>query len=705
MNFINCQIITFQIFPPQIPHFRELQQKNSAYFAYTEPLVLYNQTIKTFTPGILCVLILYVQQAIAQMPYTGNLENLLQQHPAPDTVRGRLLTDLAVRQVYRDGASCRRHVFEAITISQKNNDQHTLARAYQVAGSLLMVQDSLAKSLQYFNLSQEVAAAANGPWSAFQQASVNGDIATLAVYHNDYSEAVDRYLQSTAYFETRNSPEDLQTLHSLYTNLYSVYDILGDTINEQKTLAKSRALAQHLNDEGLLAWDVKSDANRLIDAGDVTGARRQIDSLRVLASRNGYHHLTRQALYYAALCLRLEGRYQAAIDTMQAYLHFPQKLNESDVGAARYYLADLHISLHQLNKAATHANMLLHAATTSNDHSLQGSAHELLAKIYEQEGDYELALQHNKLQHNFLDSIDYDNQQRRIVYAAAKYETAGKQRIIDGLQAEKEVQQMTIQRKNLLNWIFGAGALAILIIAYLGYRNYRQQQKIQQQRIVDLETAQQLLAAEAVLKGEAQERSRLAKDLHDGLGGMLSGIKHTFSHMRENLIMTPANQLAFERTMDMLDTSIQELRRVAHNMMPENLVRFGLDKALRDYCSSMNQTGATELVYQSYGLETWQPGNQLSVNIYRVIQELAGNAFKHASATQIIIQLVKENNMLHVTVEDDGRGFNPQLRNSGPGMGWSNIQSRVEYMKGALELHSEPGKGTAVTIVFNLQEV
>jgi signal transduction histidine kinase len=78
-----------------------------------------------------------------------------------------------------------------------------------------------------------------------------------------------------------------------------------------------------------------------------------------------------------------------------------------------------------------------------------------------------------------------------------------------------------------------------------------------------------------VLKGEEQERTRIAKDLHDGLGGMLSGIKYSFNNMKGNLIMTPENSRAFERSMDMLDSSIKEMRRVAHNMMPR-LVRFGL---------------------------------------------------------------------------------------------------------------------------------
>ena len=151
------------------------------------------------------------------------------------------------------------------------------------------------------------------------------------------------------------------------------------------------------------------------------------------------------------------------------------------------------------------------------------------------------------------------------------------------------------------------------------HRNYINKQELQQRRITELETEKQLTATEDVLKGEEKERTRLAKDLHDGLGGMLSGIKHSLNAMKGNLVMTPENHQAFERSMDMLDSSIREMRRVAHNMMPEALVKFGLDTALKDFCNDINQSGALQINYQSIGLENieveQEPGKGTSVHI------------------------------------------------------------------------------------------
>jgi two-component system, NarL family, sensor kinase len=219
---------------------------------------------------------------------------------------------------------------------------------------------------------------------------------------------------------------------------------------------------------------------------------------------------------------------------------------------------------------------------------------------------------------------------------------------------------------------------------------------MQQQRISDLELQQQLTATEAVLKGEEQERTRIAKDLHDGLGGMLSGIKYSLGNMRDTIIPGSDGQLALERNMDMLDSSVEEMRRLAHNMMPETLVKFGLDTALSDFCNNVNQSGALQVSYQSFKIENLQLDQVRAVALYRVVQELVNNTMKHAAAKSAVVQVSRTGDVLSVTVEDDGKGFNPKLLQQGNGMGWANIHNRIEFLKGILDVKSEPRKGTSV---------
>jgi two-component system NarL family sensor kinase len=241
----------------------------------------------------------------------------------------------------------------------------------------------------------------------------------------------------------------------------------------------------------------------------------------------------------------------------------------------------------------------------------------------------------------------------------------------------------------------------LLFFLLLVYRNYIQKQKLQQLRINELETDKQLTATEAVLRGEERERTRLAKDLHDGLGGLLSGVKFSLINMKDNLIITPENMVVFERSLDMIDTSIKELRRVAHNMMPEILTKFGLDEALKEYCNSINTTQLLTVKYQSLGMET-RLENSVEIIIYRIVQELLNNTMKHAAATDSFVQLIRQDNRLSIVVEDNGKGFDTNFAPSNDGAGLANVRSRVDYLKGQYAIHTESGKGTLVNIEFNV---
>jgi signal transduction histidine kinase len=171
--------------------------------------------------------------------------------------------------------------------------------------------------------------------------------------------------------------------------------------------------------------------------------------------------------------------------------------------------------------------------------------------------------------------------------------------------------------------------------------------------------------------------------------------------MKDNLIMTPDNMVVFERSLDMLDTSIKELRRVAHNMMPEILTKFGLDEALKEYSNTVNATNLLAVKYQSLGMGA-RLDKATEIIIYRIVQELLNNILKHASASEAFVQLIRENDRLNIVVEDNGKGFDTALFESSKGAGWANIRSRIEYLKGQVDIHSEPGKGTLVNIEFNV---
>lgn len=398
-----------------------------------------------------------------------------------------------------------------------------------------------------------------------------------------------------------------------------------------------------------------------------------------------------------------KGEYEQLKSFYEKAITLNKQLQSYDGLAIAYRgLAVYHFFRKEFETAKGYALQSYTLADTNNLVTEKQQTMQTLSSIYFALHDTETGYKYLRAVDVLADSILSDKIRKNALDLEAKYQSEQKELQIQKLESDKKIQQLTISRKNTLNYFLISGAAALLIISLLSYRNYRHKQNLQLQRINELETEKQLAATEAVLKGEEQERTRLAKDLHDGLGGMLSGIKYSMNTMKGNLIMTPDNAQAFERSMDMLDSSIKEMRRVAHNLMPEALVKFGLDTALKDFCNDIHQSGALQVTYQSVGLEGKEPDQTTAITIFRIVQELLNNTLKHAQAKNAIVQINKTDAQLSVTVEDDGKGFNTTILQHKGGIGWSNIQNRVEFMKGTLDVQSAEGKGTSVHIEINL---
>jgi signal transduction histidine kinase len=146
----------------------------------------------------------------------------------------------------------------------------------------------------------------------------------------------------------------------------------------------------------------------------------------------------------------------------------------------------------------------------------------------------------------------------------------------------------------------------------------------------------------------------------------------------------------FGRALDMLDESIGELRRVAHHIMPELLVRDGLKSSLGNFCRTI-----PGIHFQCIGSDA-RLDSGLEILLYHCACELVYNAMKHAKATHIDVQLIIDKDLIALAVHDDGIGFDPETIL--PGSGISHIRSRVTAAKGKLSIYSSPGSGTEVTI-------
>ncbi|MBN8674085.1 MAG: tetratricopeptide repeat protein [Chitinophagales bacterium] len=519
-------------------------------------------------------------------------------------------------------------------------------------------------------------------------------------YLSDFQVAAENYLKAKKLAEEVGDKR-LQRITN--NNLASIFINMGDYQKGKEYAEKSLLLARELKNDYAISSSTFNIATAELYLKDYDKALARYKEIEQIGQATDDYIVILDGWQGIA------DVYSAISQAGKAEQYYKQVIDLSKQKSAPEYemyaymgITDLYLKTKQYSQAQATVQAGIKLAVEL------GSKYELkdlyfkASDLAEKTGDLHAALDFRKKFELLSDSVLNEKNRSTITLVEAKYESEKKESQIKELEVERQLQKLTIRQKNTLNYILIGAAATLLIISLLSYRNYKQKQKLQQQRISELETEKQLMATEAVLKGEEQERTRLAKDLHDGLGGMLSGIKYSFQTMKGSLVMTPENAQAFERGMDMLDSSIREMRRVAHNMMPEALVKFGLDTALKDFCNDINQSGALRVNYQSIGMEGAKVEHTTAITIYRIVQELINNTMKHAAAKTAIVQVSKTNEIISITVEDDGVGFNPVLLQQAKGIGWSNIQSRLEYLKGRLDIQSEPGKGTSVHIELNI---
>jgi signal transduction histidine kinase len=486
---------------------------------------------------------------------------------------------------------------------------------------------------------------------------------------------------------------------NLYGGLQGTYLMLKQYDKAIEYGAKAVEIGRKLTDKSSLVSSLANMANCYGELKKFTEAKKMYAEAISIAKKIFSKSI--EAMCYEGLAdIALKENQLSLLKTYADHalsLHF-ETGNNFGIMASKQALAIYYLSTKNFTESGKFANEALDIASTENYLEAKAEVLSTLSAISFAVNDFKSGFNYGDESDKITESIFTESVAQKDAQSRVKYETEKKEIQIKQLEAEKKVHQLTISRKNTLNYILIGGAAVLFIISLLLYSNYKKKQTLQQQRINELEKEKQLTATEAVLKGEEQERTRLAKDLHDGLGGMLSGIKYSLNNMKGNLIMTPDNAQAFERSMDMLDSSIQEMRRVAHNMMPEALVKFGLDTALKDFSTEINRSGALQVSYQSLGMENATIDQTTAITAYRIVQELINNTMKHASARTAIVQVTKSNEQLTITVEDDGKGFDTANLRQSTGIGWTNIQSRIEYLKGRLDIQSDPGKGSSVHI-------
>ncbi|QOI97063.1 MAG: tetratricopeptide repeat protein [Flammeovirgaceae bacterium] len=494
-------------------------------------------------------------------------------------------------------------------------------------------------------------------------------LGVITYLKGDYEHVQEKYFKALSLFEEMNHPAGIAATHN---ELAVFYHKQNDLKNCFRSLDIAEQIARQINDSEKLGTNLGHRGAILAKRGRIKEAKPYFQEVYNIRKQQKDSVGLGYVLLDLAEIAVSENNIPQALKYIDQSTRIRSLINDQQ-GLADNYLtkAQVYLTIKDYRQAIYQAEQGLEQAQTLAMPDMVKQMLEFLANIYKLAGDYKNALRYQQEAHVIKDSLFTLQKAKDIQELQIRYETERKEQLL-AQQAEK-------LRQNQWLIFLLTSILALLIV--IGYF-WRKQIKIKKQQEATLREQEfQKLLTSSVIASEEKERSRFAKDLHDGLGQFISSARLIINQSTSQPMLNVAEQL---------DQMHQEIRNIAFNLQPRTLVNHGLTEALKEMAVRVSQTANLSIQVTATSMNE-RLSEQTEISLYRVCQEWVNNIIKHGSCSHISIELVRHTSQLSLVIEDDGPGFNPDVLHRGKGFGWPNIQSRIQLLNGTVFIDSQPG--------------
>jgi signal transduction histidine kinase/Tfp pilus assembly protein PilF len=484
----------------------------------------------------------------------------------------------------------------------------------------------------------------------------HNDLGVLYKVMKDYPTALVHYQQSLELCREIGMQNGIAFTLS---NIGTIYDQMGENDKALDYYHQSLAKAREINNEGAMV-------NALSNIGE-------------MLAKTGK---TQEALTYFLDAIKIDRKNDDKYGMILSSVNLGNTYKDlGNYSEAKKYLEDA-VQIAKENDAAP----------------MLANCYSSLSGLYERTGDYRNALKYHQLYTSINDSILNTERTKQLAEMQTKYETTKKEEEISRLSQESKITALQLeqselrsgQRRNLVIVLSVLVLFVIVISVLLVNRNrLKSKEKLSAELLM-----QEQLRNKAIIITQENERKRIAEELHDGIGQMMSAVKLNVAALESNL--REKNE-QYQSTIDLIDESCKELRTISHNMMPGILIKAGLVPAVKELVSKINTSGTINISVEADDARV-RLGETIEVNFFRIIQELITNIIKYANASEAQVTISMENDLFTIMIEDNGNGFDKEVLKTSAGNGWNNILSRLQLLNGKIEIDSQPGKGTVVFI-------
>ncbi|QHS56925.1 hypothetical protein GWR56_15730 [Mucilaginibacter sp. 14171R-50] len=542
---------------------------------------------------------------------------------------------------------------------------------------------------------------AYGQARAENQTKLQGEAAFMIGMGNYLSGNPDKtlrwYIEAEKLYQAADFTDGLAELYSdmaiLYLRLKKMKE--ADEISQKaisyalRTKNKQR-LSAAINNRGLMFLD----GGKMDSA--ITYFSKSYAIYKVIKDKVGMAY----ALDYMASALSEKGQYGPALSAMNESKQLRAGVGDKTGEAiAVNNIGELYL---KINKPAEAAPYFIEAGKKA--HALKYAALETytysqLAISYKMQGKYKEAFE---AQTTYLELTQQELDAKRnkdIEELQTKYATDKKEQENKLLLAKAREQKAELSRNRVGIYALLATIIFLAIIFYLVYNRYRIKQ---QARFREAMLEEEHLRTQAIMDAEENERQRLARELHDGIGQMLCSARMQLEYSQ--LDDGPADE--DNAALQMLDDSIKEVRDLSHSMMPPYILNKNLREAIEEFIHRLNNKDLVNIYTEWVNTDNMPIDKTTTLMLYRSVQEIISNVFKHARAKNIHIELVNHDTELTLMIVDDGVGFDKDsLLKTNKGLGLKNIESRVAYIGGSLAIDATPGRGVTYVIELPLLSV
>ena len=582
------------------------------------------------------------------------------------------------------------YIQKAMDLSQSFDDKLREAHYYRYYAILLKNQGYVNSAMNYYYKSLELYIEID---DSLGVAKSYNSIGLYYYQYAKYDSAIVYFIKSIRKYESINLTSGLVFPYINISKSYSHLKEYHKTeifLNKALVLSKesqnTQMIALALTDLGLNSIITK-DYDKAIEYIDLSHEQfvKVNDSLGI-----GYIYNSKGNIYDG------KGMYALAHENYQKAFEIFQSINDKfGENSALKNLALIQERYGNYDKALQLYDTILKAERENNWINDMSQTYYNIYQTHVLAKNYEQAFKYQTHYYELKDSIFSSEKVKIIADLELSYQKEKDQAEILELNNTNLQKDLDLKnKKNQINLGLAAGLIAIIIFFFYRSR-VRKNKIIAQQKIKQLEEEKKLLAAKSLVEGQEEERKRIAKELHDGLGVLLSATKLHFTNIIDP---GPENKEIIKKAEKLLEQASGDVRKISHNMMPGLLTKYGLLETLKDLFESLADSPGLNARFQLLGEYTRQVENT-EIMIYRIVQEMVNNTIKHAEAKNIslIINFLPE--QINIQYSDDGKGFDPLEKLGSKSIGLNSIQSRVNFLSGEVFIDSKAGAGT----IYNIQ--